>query len=258
MVRSLLLTIAMLCCVGAAIAQSTVLTGKVTDDKGEGLIGASVKVTKGTDMIKGAVTDYEGNFRITIDPGTYNVEFTYTGFNSVQISGVKVLTAQLNFLNQTMSDNLTLATVEIVYKVPLIEQDKTSGGQTLTSDQIKNLPTRSVNAIVATTAGTTSIDGGAINIKGARSTGTNYYIDGIRVSGSPPPVQDLEQLQVITGGLGAEYGDVTGGVISMITKGPASEYHGGLEVENSHGLDPYGWLLATGNLSGPILKRKMA
>ncbi|MCB0577046.1 MAG: Plug domain-containing protein, partial [Saprospiraceae bacterium] len=76
------------------------------------------------------------------------------------------------------------------FKVPLIEQDKTSGGQTLTSDQIKNLPTRSVNAIVATTAGTTSIDGGAVNIKGSRSNATNYYIDGIRVTGSLPPVQD--------------------------------------------------------------------
>ncbi len=257
MVRSLLLTIAMLFCLGAAIAQSTVLTGKVSDDKGEVLIGASVKVSKGADMIKGAVTDYEGNFRITLDPGTYTVEFTYTGFNSVRVEGVKVLTAQLNFLNQSMSDNLTLSTVDIVaYKVPLIEQDKTSGGQTLTSDQIKNLPTRSVNAIVATTAGTTSIDGGAINIKGARSTGTNYYIDGIRVSGTPPPVQDLEQLQVITGGLGAEYGDVTGGVISMITKGPASDYHGSVEVENSNGLDQFGWLLATANVSGPIIKKK--
>ena len=260
MVRSLLLTIAMLCCVGAVLAQSTILQGKVTDPTGEPLIGASVKVLKGTEMAKGSVTNIEGEYRISIDPGTYNVEITYTGYVTANVQGVKVLTGQINFLNQTLSDNTTtvLGGVEIVaYKVPLIEQDKTSGGQTLTSDQIRNLPTRSVNAIVATTAGTTSIDGGAINIKGARSTGTNYYIDGIRVSGTPPPVQDLEQIQVITGGLGAEYGDVTGGVISMVTKGPASEYHGGIEVENSNGLDQFGWLLATANLSGPLIRKKM-
>jgi hypothetical protein len=111
---------------------------------------------------------------------------------------------------------------------------------------------------VATTAGTTSIDGGAVNIKGSRSNATNYYIDGIRVSGSTPPVQDIEQLSVITGGLGAEYGDVTGGVISIITKGAASEFHGAIEAETSEGLDPYGWRLLTANLSGPILKKKMA
>ncbi len=257
MVRSLLLTFALLLSAGAALAQ-TVLQGKVSGDDGEALVGATVKVLRGADFVRGTITDYDGNYRVApLDPGTYDVEFSYTGFAVQRITGVKVLTNQITFLDATMSSNTVIQGVEVTaFKVPLIEQDKTQGGQTLTSDQIKNLPTRSVNAIVATTAGTTSIDGGAVNIKGSRSDATNYYIDGIRVSGSLPPVQDIEQLQVITGGLGAEYGDVTGGVISLITKGPAGEYHGGIEVENSHGLDPYGWLLATGNLSGPIWKKK--
>ncbi|MBL7805133.1 MAG: carboxypeptidase regulatory-like domain-containing protein, partial [Saprospiraceae bacterium] len=260
MVRSLLLTFAMLIgCAGVALAQNTVLTGKVTDDKGEALIGASIKILKGTDLVRGQVTDYNGEFRVQIDPGTYDVEFTYTGYQTARVSGVQVLTGQLNFLNTTMSEGTVLTEAVITaYKVPLIEQDKTSGGQTLTSEQIKNLPTRSVNAIVATTAGTTSIDGGAINIKGSRSNATNYYLDGIRVAGSPPPVQDIEQLQVITGGLGAEYGDVTGGVIAVVTKGPASKYSGAFEIENSYGLDPYGWLLGTANVSGPLLRKRNA
>ncbi len=256
MVRSLLLTFALLLSAGAVFAQ-TVLQGKVSGD-GEMLIGATVKVLRGEDFVRGTITDFDGNYRVSpLDPGTYDVEFTYTGYAVQRITGVKVLTNQITFLDATMSSNTVIQGVEVTaFKVPLIEQDKTQGGQTLTSDQIKNLPTRSVNAIVATTAGTTSIDGGDVNIKGSRSNATNYYIDGIRVSGSLPPVQDIEQLQVITGGLGAEYGDVTGGVISLITKGPAGEYHGGIEVENSHGLDPYGWLLATGNLSGPIWKKR--
>ncbi|HNE27611.1 MAG: carboxypeptidase regulatory-like domain-containing protein [Saprospiraceae bacterium] len=260
MVRSFLLTIAMLIgFAGVALAQNTVLTGKVTDEKGEALIGASIKILNGTDVVRGQVTDYNGEFRVQIDPGTYDVEFTYTGYQTSRVSGVQVLTGQINFLNTTMTEGTVLAEAVITaYKVPLIEQDKTSGGQTLTSEQIKNLPTRSVNAIVATTAGTTSIDGGAINIKGSRSNATNYYIDGIRVAGSPPPVQDIEQIQVITGGLGAEYGDVTGGVISVVTKGPASQFNGAFEVENSYGLDPYGWLLGTANVSGPLLRKRNA
>lgn len=259
MVRSLLLTFAMLLSAGALLAQSTVLSGKVSDDKGEALIGATVKVLKGTDFVKGTITDFNGDYRIQIDPGKYDLEISYTGFSTSRQSGVQVIAGKLNPLDITMSSNTVLTEVTITqYRAPLIEQDKTQGGQTLTSDQIKNLPTRSVNAIVATTAGTSSIDGGEVNIKGSRSNGTNYYIDGIRVQGSPPPVQDIEQLSVITGGLGAEYGDVTGGVISVITKGPASEYHGSVEVENSNGLDPYGWFLATANVSGPILKKKEA
>lgn len=256
MVRSLLLTLAMLFSAGAVMAQ-TVLQGKVVDDRGEALIGATVKVLKGTDLARGTITDYEGNFRVNVDPGTYSVEVSYTGYQTSRTDGVRVLTNQLNFLDVILGGSVLQEVVISQYKVPLIEQDKTQGGQTLTSEQIRNLPTRSVNAIVATTAGVTSVDGGDVNIKGSRSNGTNYYIDGIRVYGNQvPPVQDIEQLQVITGGLGAEYGDVTGGVISLITKGPASEYHGAVEVENSYGLDPYGWLLANANLSGPLVKRK--
>ncbi len=247
----------MLLSAGAAFAQ-TVLEGKVADDAGEALIGATVKVLKGTDFVRGTITDFDGKYRVApLDPGTYDVEFSYTGFAVQKITGVRILTNQITFLDATMSNNAQIDVVDIVaFKVPLIEQDKTSGGQTLTSEQIAKMPTRSVNAIVATTAGTTSVDGGDVNIKGSRANATNYYIDGIRVSGSMPPVQDIEQLQVVTGGLGAEYGDVTGGVISLITKGPASDFHGGVEVESSHGLDPYGWLLATGNISGPIWKKK--
>jgi hypothetical protein len=258
MVRSLLITFAMLLCTfGVALAQSTYLTGKVIDNEGP-LTGASVKVSKGAEFVRGAISDLDGNFRISLDPGTYDVEITYTAYQTQKVTGVQVLSGQINFLpDVVMSDNVLTAVEITAYKVPLIEQDKTSGGQTLTSDQIKNLPTRSVNAIVATTAGVTSIDGGEVNIKGSRSNATNYYIDGIRVAGAPPPVQDIEQIAVITGGLGAEYGDVTGGVVSVITKGAASEYHGAIEAETSEGLDPYGWRLATVNLSGPIWKKKM-
>jgi outer membrane receptor protein involved in Fe transport len=260
MVRSLLLTLTILLFGSAAVVAQTFLTGKVTDPTtSEDLIGASVKVLKGTALVRGAITDVNGEFRIPLDPGQYDVEVSYTGYTANRLNGVQVLAGELNSVNFEMNSNTTLNTVEITtFKVDLVKADQTSGGKTLTSEQIKNLPTRSVNAIVATTAGTSSIDGGAVTIKGSRSNATNYYIDGVRVFGSVPPVQDIEQLQVITGGIGAEYGDVTGGVISILTKGPASDFSGYAEVENSNGLDPYGWLLATANISGPLWKRKSA
>jgi outer membrane receptor protein involved in Fe transport len=258
MVRFLLSTFVLLLCSKVMLAQ-TILTGQVIDEATkDALIGASVKVTKGGETVRGAITDFDGNYRITLDPGKYDVSVIYTGYQTQQLSGVQVLSNNLNKQDFKLSQGALLQEVVISqYKVPLIKQDETSTGQQLTSEQIAKMPTRSVQQIVATTAGTTSIDGGDINIKGSRSNATNYYIDGIRVSGSPPPVQDLEQLQVITGGLGAEYGDVTGGVISLITKGPAAKYHGSVEIENSHGLDNFGWLLGTANVSGPILRKKL-
>lgn len=163
----------------------------------------------------------QGNYRIQLDPGAYNVEVNYTGYQVQRMEGVQVLSNKLNSLDFTLADGVALDVVEITaFKVPLINKDGTESGGTLTSDQMKKMPTQSVQQIVATTAGVTTNKAGDVNIKGARNNATNYYIDGIRVAGSAPPVQDLEQLQVITGGLGSEYGDVTGGVISLITKGP--------------------------------------
>ena len=246
----------MLLSAGVAVAQ-TVLQGTVRDDK-EALVGATVKVTKGTDVISGAITDPEGKYRLTLDPGSYDVEVSYTGYQVQRTEGVQVLSNKLNSLDFALASGLAINEVEIkAFKVPLINEDGTESGSSLTSTQIRQMPTRNVAQIVAATAGVTTSENGDVNIKGGRPASTNYYIDGVRVAGGVPPVQDIEQLQVVTGGLGAEYGDVTGGIVSIITKGPASEYHGAVEVENSHGLDQFGYLLATANVSGPILRKKL-
>lgn len=161
------------------VQTTTILQGTITAaDNGEALIGCSVKIFRGTDVVGGAVTDVDGRYRIQLEPGTYDIEVSYTGLTTNRTTGVKVLEGQLNTFDCALEDNVTLNTVEIVaYKVPLIEQDKTSFGQTVTSHNMNYLPYREVPSDVT--------------IKGNRQTGTNYYIDGIRVSGSPPPVQDL-------------------------------------------------------------------
>ena len=124
MVRSLLLTFTMLL-LGAvvAIAQSTVLTGNITDDGKEPLIGATVKVLKGTDYVRGTSTDYNGDYRLQLEPGTYDVEFSYTGFQMQRISGVRVLARQITSQNLVMSNATELdEEVVLAYKIPLIEQ----------------------------------------------------------------------------------------------------------------------------------------
>jgi Domain of unknown function (DUF4139)/N-terminal domain of unknown function (DUF4140) len=62
-------------------------------------------------------------------------------------------------------------------------------------------------------------DKSKITVRGARDDGNLYMVDGIRVSGSKlPPAQDVEKLDIVTGGLPAGMGDVSGGVVSVTTK----------------------------------------
>ncbi|MFN8302786.1 MAG: von Willebrand factor type A domain-containing protein [Saprospiraceae bacterium] len=116
---------------------NTVLTGKVSDEKGEALIGASVKVLQNETLVRGTVTDYNGEYRLSLDPGVYDVEFAYTGYKPNRIAGVQVISGQINFLNTAMTEGTVLSEVVITeYKVPLIQQDQTSAGQTLTTGSV--------------------------------------------------------------------------------------------------------------------------
>ncbi len=240
----------------AALAQTS-LEGKVNElDSGEPVIFGTVSLFRNGVLITGTETDFDGNYAFSnIDPGTYDVEASYVGFTAQRQVNVVVLAGKATKLDFSLSSGVVLDVVEIIdYKVPLIEQDNTTQGGIKTAEQIRNLPTKNINALAATTAGLSSIDGGAISIRGSRTDATDYYIDGLRVSGNLVPQSEIDQLQVITGGFEAQYGDVTGGIISLTTKGPSSKYAGGLEVESSEFLDPYGYNLISANLSGPILK----
>ena len=73
---------------------------------------------------------------------------------------------------------------------------------------------KNIQALAAASGGVSSSNGGDISIRGSRTGSTNYYIDGIPFAGGAYlPPNEIEQLQVITGGLEAQYGDVTGGLI---------------------------------------------
>ncbi len=247
--------------VGMTIAQTgaTSLAGSVKDDANEPVIAATVSLYKNGSLLTGVLTDFDGNYNFAnIDPGTYDLEVSYVGMQTKRVNGITALAGRTTFVNFEMSSGIDLEAIEVVdYKVPLIEQDNTTRGGIKTGDEIRNLPTKNINALAATTAGLSSQDEGrAVNVRGSRSGATNYYIDGIRVFGALPPETEIDQLQVITGGFPAEIGDITGGGISITTKGASSRYSGQIEVETSQFLDPYGYNMVNGFVSGPIIKRK--
>src|SRR6187402_2192345 len=204
MIRRLLL-ISIFSSIGLASWAQSSLEGKVLDaSNGEPLIFANVVLFKNGNLITGTQSDLDGNYVFSsVDPGTYDVEASYTGFPTQRQTGVVVLAGKAIRLDFKLDAGVMLNAIEIVeYKVPLIEQDNTTQGGIKTAEQIRNLPTKNINAIAATTAGLSSIDGGAINIRGSRTNATNYYLDGFRVTdGALIPQSEIEQLQVITGGI---------------------------------------------------------
>lgn len=259
MIRTLLALSLVLTGLISARAQQTIF-GKVIDESGEPVINGAVAVYNGSSLVTGTVTDLDGNYRINLDPGTYNVEFSYIGYSTRRINDFVVLAGRENQLNLQLEAGVDLAEILVTeYKIPPMTVDETTQGAIITSDEVRKLGSRSINAIAGISAGATSADeNSAVSIRGARTDATQYIIDGIRVTGNAlVPETEIDQIQVITGGVEAKYGDLSGGIISITTKGPSSEYRAYVEAETSSFLDPYNNNLVGLNVSGPLLSRTL-
>ncbi len=235
-----------------------VLQGKVLDEaKKEGIAFANVILEREGAIKGGATTDADGRYKFSsLPPGTYDLKVKFIGFSPKTIKGVVVYADKSVFVDIKLASSAVAIkemTVE-AYKVPLIQKDETSTGQTVTREEIAQMATRDVNSIAAVSAGVFQADeGGAINMRGGRSDATEYFVDGIRVRGSTNlPNSAIEQTTVITGGVPAQYGDVTGGVINVTTRGPSRNFSGGAEVLSSAFLEPYGYHLGALNITGPL------
>ena len=242
-------------------AQSGSLKGTVSDAMtGETIPMANVIVKADGATIIGGASDFDGNFTLKpINPGRYSVEVSFIGYATMIQTNVLISPNKITFLDYKLStESSVLTEVQVIeYDVPLIDADKS--GSTKTKEQITALPTRNVQNVAATTAGVYQEDtGGSLNVRGSRSNATTYYVDGVKIVGSSNvlPQAAIDQMTVVTGGLPAQYGDATGGVISITTQGPSSITRGGAEISSSKLTDPYNHNLAAFKLSGPILKKK--
>ncbi len=262
MMRNVLLSLLFIFIGTIAYGQNTSLSGKLVDqDTGEPVMFANVAIYKNGVLITGVETDLDGNYYFAnIDSGNYDIESSFIGYATVRLSDVTVYSGQTNVVDLTIAEGGGVNLDEVVvieYREPLIQQDETTQGAIVTSEEIRNLPTRSINGLASTSAGVSSSDDGEdLNIRGGRADATVYYIDGVQVRGNLIPESEIDQLQVITGGVDASYGDVVGGVISITTKGPSANFGGGIEVETSEPFDNFGYNLFRANVSGPLLKKK--
>lgn len=165
------------------------IRGRVTDETGEPLIGATVRTSSGTN---GVMTDIDGNYGIFLPEGENEIEINYTGYQSVLVTGI----GNLAVVDVALTSGIKLEEVVITsYRVPQIEQDNTTSGTVLTSDEIRGVPTRNINALAAMTAGLSVEDeGGELIVRGSRADGVLYYVDGIRVQGDLIPQSELDQI----------------------------------------------------------------
>ena len=228
---------------------------------GESIPFANVVAYQGGVQVGVGTTDMDGYAYIKpLSPGKYDVKGVYVGYQAQQQTGVVVKESATAYITIELSngEGVRLDEVEVVaYQEPLIDGDMKSGG-TVTREEYQNMATKNINSVAATTAGVYQADeGGDLNVRGGRSSSTIYFVDGVKVIGGlGVPQQGVEQLSVITGGVPAQYGDATSGIISVTTRGPASKFGGGIELISSQLTDKYGYNSLGFSLTGPILQKR--
>ena len=262
MLRKLLFTFGVLLASSMLVfSQTGTLKGKILDEEsGDPIPFANIVILKGGSQEAGTTSDIDGNYTIKPVPtGKYNVKASYVGYQPVQINDVVIRSDKITFLDLEMSSKAQNLDEVVIkdYKVPLINKDQTSSGGTVTSEEIDKMPSKSADAIAASVGGVFTQDGNVKSMRGQRESGTEYYIDGIKVTGANNlPESAIKQVSVVLGGVPAQYGDATGGIVNITTKGPSREFGAGVSLRSSEYLDEFGYNRVGLNINGPLLRKK--
>jgi outer membrane receptor for ferrienterochelin and colicin len=213
------------------------LTGRVKDaGTGEPLPMANV-IVRGTDQ--GAATGLDGTYVISnIRAGTYTVEFSMVGYQTVVANNVKITADQLTKQDAKLSSgSIQMGVVEVTAERDLLAVEPTA----VTNREISRMSVDNFEQLVALQAGATESTGAnsaGLHIYGGRKNEVVYVVDGINandpVTGQSGVYIDnsaIQEMTTNTGTFNAEYGDAMSAVVNIITREGGARFQGTVEYE---------------------------
>ncbi len=228
----------------AAGAQSTSgkLRGRVEDPDKAAVPGATVTVS-GETLIGGERVDVTGDtgaYSFTaLPPGVYTVTATMDGFQSQTAAGVQVgigATATANFLLYPEFAEV----VTVAGEAPLVDVTSSSKGTTFTAGFIEDLPTARNFYDMMTVAPGVSLggeDSSRVVAFGSNVQSNAWYTDGIEVSGPETGTswvgvnpEMVEEIQVLGVGAPAEFGNMLGAALNVVTKSGSNRLKGSVNA----------------------------
>ena len=226
------------------------ILGSVTDQSGGVIANATVTVS---DVQRGVnrtlITDQTGEYVAPdLQPGSYMVRATATGFKSVERTGLLLEVKQDMRVDITLQPGDQAQTVTVTEEAPQIETTNATLGGTLSNETINDLPLngRNYQNLLALRPGMVIYPGGGgwtQSTNGIRPEDNQYIVDGLTndnpltgltiingpgVAGDAAtilPIDGIQELNVMENPP-AEYGGKTGGVVTVGIKSGTNSIHG--------------------------------
>lgn len=229
-------------------------TGKISGiildaESNDPLPGVNVLI-EGTTL--GAATNTDGEyFILNIPPGVYTITTSFVGYQTITSEEVMVMTDRTTTLDLTMqSAALTGEEVIVTATRPAVIRDLTASSDFIPEEVVENLPFHGIKQIMDLTPGLRRNGLNKIVIRGSEEDMYKFYVDGAEV-GQESMVSEggrtnqewnanfmhdynmlgVQEMEVITGGFNAEYGNAQSGVINVISKEGTRRFTGEVRFE---------------------------
>jgi hypothetical protein len=214
------------------------LAGTVTDSTKAAVPGATITVTNAaTGTVRTVVSGSDGGYRVPdLVPGRYNVVVELQGFQKVEVDEVLVLLGKDFLIDVELQPGAVTETVNVTGQIEKqIDLRSVTIAHNVTAEEFDRLPkTRTFQGLALASPGVNSGDvEGGLQVNGASGAENSYTIDGVTTnsliygsSRQDTIFEYLQEVQVKTAAVDAQYGGALGGVISAVTKSGGNTYHG--------------------------------
>ncbi|HEV7332425.1 MAG TPA: carboxypeptidase regulatory-like domain-containing protein [Flavisolibacter sp.] len=230
-------TVCFLLLLSTVFAQTSRLSGKVTNDKGEPVAGASIRISGTT---TGTTTNVEGVYFLALTPGTkYTIEITAVGYTRKSISDVDVTTGGVNEMNIVLETASRTQDAIIVRATSTRRQESTSAliafqknntalSSGLAADFIRRTPDRNTGEVLKRVSGASIQDNKYVVVRGLSDRYNQAMINNAQLPSSEPdkkvfsfdlvPAQMVDNIVINKTATPDLPGEFAGGLVQIRTK----------------------------------------
>src|SRR5579883_376487 len=227
-----------------AQAGSGSIGGLVTDPSGAAVPNATVDVINTATAEKHEFkTLNDGRYLVPqLLPGTYEVTVNAQGFKRYDRTGIVLQVGDALNVPVALEVGSTTETINVSGQTPLLNTENAETGAVIDNVNIMNQPQldRDPFGLVRLSG---NVLGGVnpnnqqdLRINGGRTSSVEFYVDGNVVTTGrahnlttqTPSMDAVDQFKVVTNGVSAEFGRVSGGYVELISKSGSNQYHGDL------------------------------